>query len=246
MLAAIAGYDERDPTSIAAPVQDYVRALDMRKSKLRIGVPRVPFYENLDPEVAKAVDTALATLRELGTELREVKVPTSPGLGAVSNAEIYAYHAPWITKTPELYQEATRRIVLGGATSKAETYAQGLRRVELARREMASAFASIDVVVTPTTTGVTSFIPRPSPAPPSAASPLAGAGSPAGSGGAAGFRNTSYFSYFGLPAISVPCGFTVSGLPIGLQIGGAPFAESTVLALAHAYERATEWHKRRP
>src|SRR5687767_9200394 len=241
MLAAIAGYDERDPTSIAAPVQDYVRALDMRKSKLRIGVPRVPFYENLDPEVAKAVDTALATLRELGTELREVKVPTSPGLAPVSNAEIYAYHAPFVTKTPELYQEATRRIVLGGAKASAESYIEGLRLVARARREIAKVFATVDVLVMPTTTGVTSLIPGQGPAP---APALPGA-TPVG-GGPAGFRNTSYFSYFGLPAISVPCGFSAAGLPIGLQIGGAPFAESTVLALAHAYEQATAWHKRRP
>jgi aspartyl-tRNA(Asn)/glutamyl-tRNA(Gln) amidotransferase subunit A len=159
MLAAIAGYDERDPTSIATPVQDYVRALDMRRSKLRIGVPRAPFYENLDPEVVPAMEAALATLRELGTELHEVKIPASPGLAPVSNAEIYAYHAPWITKTPELYQEATRRLVLGGADTKAAAYAEGLRRVELARREIVKAFASIDLLVMPTTGGVASLIP---------------------------------------------------------------------------------------
>jgi aspartyl-tRNA(Asn)/glutamyl-tRNA(Gln) amidotransferase subunit A len=251
MLAAIAGYDERDPTSIATPVQDYGRGLDMRISKLRIGVPRAPFYENLDPEVAKAAEAALATLRQLGTELRDVTVPASPGLAPVSNAEIYAYHAPWITKTPELYQEATRRIVLGGADTKAEAYAQGLRRVELARREIVKAFDSIDVLVMPTTGGVASLIPAqttPGPAatPGGRGGAAGGRGGAPGGGGAAGFRNTSYFSFYGLPAISVPCGFTAAGLPIGIQISGAPFAEATVLALAHAYERATTWHERRP
>ena len=155
-----------------------------------------------------------------------------------------AYHAPWVTKTPELYQEATRRIVLGGANASTGAYIEGLRRVELARREIVNAFASIDVVVTPTTVGVTSLIPRQGAAPPAGPGPVRGGA--AGGGGAPGFRNTSYFSFYGLPAISVPCGFSVSGLPIGLQISGAPFAESTVLALAHAYEQATEWHKRRP
>lgn len=157
--------------------------------------------------------------------------------------EIYAYHAPWVTKTPELYQEATRRIVLGGANTKADAYVEGLRRVELARREIAKVFDSIDLLVTPTTGSVASLIPRQTSAPRPAAPAPTGAG---GGGGPAGFRNTSYFSFYGLPAISVPCGFTAAGLPIGVQISGAPFAEATVLALAHAYEQATEWHTRRP
>jgi aspartyl-tRNA(Asn)/glutamyl-tRNA(Gln) amidotransferase subunit A len=205
-------------------------------------VPRTPFYENLDLDVAKAVDNALEVLRQLGANLRDVQVPASPGLAPVSNAEIYAYHAPWITKTPELYQEATRRIVLGGASTSADAYAQGLRRVGLARREITRVFESVDLLVTPTTGGVASLIPRQRSGPPPPV-PASGAG---GGGGAAGFRNTSYFSFYGLPAISVPCGFTSTGLPIGLQISGAPLAEATVLALAQAYEKATDWHKRRP
>src|SRR5687767_911171 len=115
MLGVIAGYDERDPTSIDVPVPDYARALRARPWKLRVGGPRTPFYEGPEPEVAKAVDTALGVVRQLGASLRDVEIPASPGLAPVSNAEIYAYHAPWITKTPELYQDPTRRIVLGGA-----------------------------------------------------------------------------------------------------------------------------------
>jgi aspartyl-tRNA(Asn)/glutamyl-tRNA(Gln) amidotransferase subunit A len=242
LLGVIAGYDAGDPTSIDAPGADYARAIRVRSSKLRVGVARTPFYENLEPEVAKAVEAALGVLRELAGSLSDVNVPASPGLAPVSSAEIYAYHAPWITKTPELYQEATRRLVLGGAETKAEAYAQGLRLVELARREVTKVFESIDVLVTPTTGGVAGLIPRQS----SASPPTAPASGGGGGAGPAGFRNTSYFSFYGLPAISLPCGFTASGLPIGLQIAGAPFAEATVLALAHAYEQATEWHKRRP
>jgi aspartyl-tRNA(Asn)/glutamyl-tRNA(Gln) amidotransferase subunit A len=244
MLTVIAGYDESDPTSVDVPVPDYARAVRVRLSKLRLGIPRTPFYENLNPEVAKAVGVALDVLRAIAADVRDVQVPASPGLGGVSNAEIYAYHAPWITKTPELYQEATRRIVLGGADAKAEAYVQGLRRVELARRDIIKVFGSIDLLVTPTTGGVASLIPRPESVPPPAPPPGGGGGGRGG--GAAGFGNTSYFSFYGLPAISVPCGFTANGLPIGLQISGPPFAESNVLALAHAYEQATEWHKRRP
>jgi len=248
MLGVIAGYDDLDPTSVDVPVAEYARAMRARTSRIRVGIPRTPFYENVEREVMKAVDEALVVLRTIAGDVREVQLPASPGLGAVSNAEIYAYHAPWVTKTPDLYQDATRRIVLGGANAKVETYIEGRRRLELARREIAKAFESVDVVVTPTTTGVASLIPRQGSAPTSA-NPTATAGStptgPAG-GGAPGFRNTSYFSYYGLPAISVPCGFTTAGLPIGLQIAGGPFAEATILALASAYEHATQWNKRRP
>jgi aspartyl-tRNA(Asn)/glutamyl-tRNA(Gln) amidotransferase subunit A len=247
LLSAIAGYDEGDPTSIIAPVADYTNALRARTSKMRVGVPRTPFYDNLDAEVARAVEAALVVIREIAGDVSDVQLPASPGLGPVSTAEIYAYHGPWVTKTPELYQDATRRIVLGGAKTSADAYVDGLRQVQLARRDIVKAFATIDVVVTPTTTGVTGLIPRQGPAPPPAASaPVGAPRAGGGGGGAPGFRNTSYFSFFGLPAISVPCGFNQAGLPIGIQIAGPPFAEAAILALAHAYERATSWHMQRP
>jgi aspartyl-tRNA(Asn)/glutamyl-tRNA(Gln) amidotransferase subunit A len=247
MLGVIAGYDEQDPTSVDAPVGAYAREIRTRTSRLRVGIPRTPFYEGLDSEVAGAVETALEVITGIAGGVREVQLPASPGLMGVASAEIYAYHAPWITKTPELYQEATRRIVLGGADARPEVYIEGLRRVEIARREIARVFASVDLLVMPTTGGVASRLPDPASAPTSAPGPgRGGRGGGGGGGGAAGFGNTSYFSFYGLPAVSVPCGFTAAGLPIGLQIGGAPFAEGTVLALAHAYEQATEWHRRQP
>ena len=101
-------------------------------------------------------------------------------------------------------------------------------QLDLLRREIKKIFSSVDLVITPT-------MPRP----PVAIAESAGLD-------AVPPRNTSPFDIYGLPAISVPCGFTASGLPIGLQIAGAPFAESTVLALARAYEQTTEWHRRRP
>jgi aspartyl-tRNA(Asn)/glutamyl-tRNA(Gln) amidotransferase subunit A len=254
MLQAIAGHDELDPTSIERPIVDYGRGIGQPTSNLRVGVPRTPYFENLDPEVASAVETALDVIRGLAGDLREVGIPPSPGLG-ISSAEIYAYHAPWITETPELYQPPTRRIVQAGADSRTEAYIEGLREVTLARREIVRSFESIDLVVVPTTGGVAGPIPPPpSEAPEEAPGARGGRGGRGGQGGRGGgggggpngFRNTSYFSYYGLPAISVPCGFTTEGLPIGLEIAGAPFSEATVLALAHAYEQATEFHTRRP
>ena len=254
MLTVIAGYDESDPSSADAPVEDYRRAIGAPTSGLRLGVPRGPYFDGLDPEVQQAVDKALGVLRGLVAEVREVDLPPSPGLG-ISSAEIYAYHAPWISESPELYQPPTRRIVQGGADFSTKEYAEGLREVTLARRKIAGSFQAVDLVVMPTTGGTAGPIPPLPAEDPAGDAPAAGRGrggrggrgrGRGGGGGPSGFRNTSYCSYYGLPAISVPCGFTASGLPIGLQIAGAPFAESTVLALAHAYEQATPWHERRP
>jgi aspartyl-tRNA(Asn)/glutamyl-tRNA(Gln) amidotransferase subunit A len=202
-----------------------------------VGVPRTPFFENLDPEVAQAVASALDVIRTLVAAMPAMSLPPSPGLG-IAGAEIYAYHAPWITASPELYQAPTRRIVQGGANAAADAYIEDRRTVTLARREIVSVFDAIDLIVMPTTGGLAGLVPPPAGVP-------AGGNAPGG-GGPSGFRNTSYFSYYGLPAISIPCGFTADGLPIGLEIAGAPFAEATVFALAHAYEQATQWHERRP
>ena len=110
------------------------------------------------------------------------------------------------------------------------------------RREIKKTFVNVDLLVTPTQRGAAPII-----APQQAAANRGGGGVPAGAaGGGGGIVNTGAFDIYGLPTISIPCGFTASGLPIGLQISGGHFAESTVTALAHAYEQATEWHKRRP
>ena len=236
MLAAIAGYDALEPTSVDAPVPDYVRAIGGQTSKLRIGVARAPFFDGLIPEVAKAVETALDVVRTLTASVVDVQVPASGNIAEVWNPEIYAYHQPWITKTPELYQEATRNLILGAGKSNAATYAQARHQVDVVRREIKKVFATVDLLITPTQRGVAQPI----------APGAAGRGGAPPAGGAGGLVNTAAFDVYGLPTISVPCGFTAAGLPIGLQISGNHFAESTVLALAHAYEQATEWHKRRP
>jgi aspartyl-tRNA(Asn)/glutamyl-tRNA(Gln) amidotransferase subunit A len=113
--------------------------------------------------------------------------------------------------------------------------------VDVVRREIKKVFATVDVLITPTQRGVAQPI-----ATAPAAPPARGGGAPPAAGGPGGLVNTAAFDIYGLPTISVPCGFSASGLPIGLQISGNHFAESTVLSVAHAYEQATEWHKRRP
>lgn len=229
MLSVIAGYDRLDPVSVDAPVSDYVRAIGAPTSKLRIGVARKPFFERLNPDVAKAIDAAIDVIKKQTASVVDVDVPDPGNIAAVWNAEIYAYHQPWITKTPELYQEATRNLILGAGKSPSAIYAQARRQLDVVRREIRNVFTSVDLLITPTQRSV--------------AQPIAGSPEP---GGAGGLINTAAFDVYGLPTISIPCGFDTSGLPIGLQISGNHFAESTVLALAHAYEQATEWHTRRP
>jgi aspartyl-tRNA(Asn)/glutamyl-tRNA(Gln) amidotransferase subunit A len=245
MLAAIAGYDPLDPTSVDAPVPDYTRAIGMSTAKLRVGVARKPFFDNLNPEVAKAVEAAIDVLRKLTASVTDVDVPPAGNVADVWNAEIYAYHEPFISKTPELYQQATRNLIQGAGKTSALTYAQAKRQLDVVRREVKKVFARVDVLVTPTQRGVAQPIAAPQQAPGRAGgTPPPGGAAPGGGGG--GIINTAAFDIYGLPTISVPCGFSSMGLPIGLQISGNHFAESTVLALAHAYEQATGWHTRRP
>ncbi len=227
MLNVIAGYDEREPTSVDAPVPEYTRALKLPTSKLRLGIPRTPFYDSLDSEVAKAVENANTVLKKLTASMTDVTLPPSGNPAVIWGAEAYAYHSPWFNEAPEKYQPGTRASLQGSADAKAWQYAQARRDVDVMRREIKKTFATVDLLITPTMKTPPALLTAPG-------------------GGAAGGNNNSAFDVFGLPSISVPCGFTASGLPIGLQITGAHWAESTVLALAYAYEQATDWHTRRP
>jgi aspartyl-tRNA(Asn)/glutamyl-tRNA(Gln) amidotransferase subunit A len=226
ILDVIAGFDEQDPASADVPVPSYARAIGQPTAKLRLGVPRAPYFNNLDPEVAKAVEAAIEELRNHTAGVADVTLPPANGLNLIG-PEAHAYHSKWIVATPELYQAPTRTILQRSADLKASAYADALHRVYLLRREIKKTFATVDLLITPT-------MPQP---------PVTIEASATQS---ATTRNTAPFDAYGLPTISIPCGFTSSGLPIGLQISGAPFAETTVLALAHAYEQATEWHTRRP
>ncbi len=226
LLEAIAGFDQADPSSADVPVPAYARVLTQPTARLRLGVVRAPYFNTLDAEVDKAVEAAIEVLKKHAANITDVTLPPANGLNLIG-PEAYAYHAKWIAATPELYQPPTRAILQRSADLKASAYADALHRVYLLRREIRKVFETVDLLITPT---------MPSPPVTIAASATQSAST----------RNTSPFDVYGLPAISVPCGFTSSGLPIGLQISGAPFAESTVLALAHAYEQATDWHTRRP
>jgi aspartyl-tRNA(Asn)/glutamyl-tRNA(Gln) amidotransferase subunit A len=219
-------------------------------SRLRLGVPKTGFFEGLHPDIAKGLDVALGVLGKLTAGVREVEVPAAGSIADVRNPEIYAYHTPWITKSPELYQAATRALIQRAEDTTSVVYAQARRHVDVVRRDIQRVFREVDLLITPTQRNPAGLIAPAAPAAAGRGGPPAGAGrgAPPAPGGAGGgpLNNTAAFNIYGLPTISVPCGFTAAGLPFGLQISGAAFAESTVIALAHAYEQATEWHKRRP
>jgi aspartyl-tRNA(Asn)/glutamyl-tRNA(Gln) amidotransferase subunit A len=228
LLNVIAGFDVFDPTTADVLVPDYARALKTSTAKLRLGLPRKPFFDNLDPDVAKAVDTALDVLRRFTATTTDVELPQiSVNPATIWTPEAYVYHAKWMAESPEKYQPSTRASLERAKEAKAAEYVQARRQVEVLRREIRSVFSQVDLLVTPTM---------------KLPAPLLGSTAAPGGGG----NNNVAFDIFGLPTISIPCGLSSAGLPIGLQISGAPFAEATVLALAQAYEQATDWHTRRP
>ena len=102
---------------------------------MRVGVVRTPFFDNLDPEVARAIEAAIADLRRLTADVIDVQVPAAGNVAAIWNPEIYAYHLPYITTTPELYQTATRNLIQGAGKANAAAYAQARREVDVVRRE---------------------------------------------------------------------------------------------------------------
>ncbi len=230
LLQVLAGYDPLDPITANVPVPDYLRALHKPLSNLRIGVPREYFFEGLHPDVSAVVEAAIRLLR---TKVREVRDVTLPRLHVAANGtydvELYHYQKPFFDKNPELYHPWSQRQM--NELKKVETvpYVETLKRVRECRRDIRRIFEEVDVLVLPT---------KREPAP-LISETVGGAHKRPPS-------NTGAFNHFGTPAMTVPCGFSKDGLPIGLQIVGPAFGEPVVLAVGYAYQQMTDWHGRRP
>jgi aspartyl-tRNA(Asn)/glutamyl-tRNA(Gln) amidotransferase subunit A len=231
LLSAMAGYDPSDSTSVNVPIPNYTAALRAKVSALRLGIPRAVFYDKLDPEIEAAISEALGVLRRLTASLRVVSLePISKMIAPnIVLAENYAFHAPYFLKTPELYHATIRRNLQQGSKVTTAAYIQSRRELDAVRRAIRAVFSNVDLLVTPTTA-----------APPPTIEEAVRLGIELELN-----RNTAPFNVYGLPTISIPCGFTRSGLPIGMQISGPHFGDAKVLALAHAYEQATDWHTKR-
>ncbi len=239
MLRAIAGYPEE---ANVAKAGEGTRPTH-QPSALGIGIPRAYFYEGLHPEIQTSTNDALTVLGKLAASQDEVEMLASDDSYAslldaslaVLRAEAYAYHQEFVAKTPELYHPETLRRIRSGAEISAAQYDHSRRQLDQFRRSAPRVFEVVDLLVTPTTS-----------VPPFTISELLGDLETLRKKETLMLRNTRPFNGLGLPTISVPCGFTEAGLPIGLQITGPPEGEAMVLRLAYAYEQATDWHNRRP
>ena len=248
ILQAIAGYDYQDIDSVDRSVPDYTRAFGAPVAQFRLGIA-AEFFDHLDDEIAKAMEEAQAVLNKLTKGSREVGLPSL--LHAGVGAEIIAAHENVRGVNGGVFEPSTTRAFAASADSaRAVDYVRGWRDLELVRRtvdEDVFRKQSVDLLIAP----AARHLPPPveqeliPPAP-------AGGGRGGGGRGNAPSRpidlesNTRAFNGYGLPVITVPCGFSKDGLPIGMQIAGPHFAEEQVLALAHAYQQATDWHLRRP
>jgi aspartyl-tRNA(Asn)/glutamyl-tRNA(Gln) amidotransferase subunit A len=233
LLQVLAGHDPRDPTSVDRPVPDFSAGLERGIRGARIGVVRAFFFDDCDPEIVGAVDAAIKVLEDQGARVDEIALAdmdAAYAAGVITIAvEGAAYHAADLRERPELFSDELRAGFELGSFYQATDYvqAQRLRRhlIDQVSREM----VGLDAIVMPTA--------------PVPATPIDGA--PPGHAMLRP-RNTMPFNALGLPAISVPCGFTAAGLPIGLQIAGHAFDEATILRVADAYERATDWRRTPP
>jgi aspartyl-tRNA(Asn)/glutamyl-tRNA(Gln) amidotransferase subunit A len=240
LLQVMAGHDPKDPTTRKGAVPDYVRVLGAGLKGIRIGVPHDRFFSAMEPEVGAAMQDALGVLKKEGATLVEVRFPPlDPVIGAhraIIFSEAGAAHEELIrTRAGELSDEV-RPLLQSGLFLTASQYlgAQQARRKIIAGYR--SLWRSFDVLVTPSSP---------------IAAPLIGATTTMLGGKEiplvrAFLDLTLPFNLTGQPALSVPCGFTRGGLPIGLQLVGRPFDEATLFRAGAAYEAATNWHSRKP
>src|ERR1700676_869150 len=242
ILQVIAGYDPQDAASLNIPFPDCTSTIADTTSSLRLGIPRLYFYEALNSEIQTAMEVAHSVLKTISGTQRDIAPLATDGTYSsvidpsltIIKAESYAYHKEYISRSPELYQEPTLNRIRAGADVTISAYIQSRRQLDQIRHSVSRFFDSVDLMITPTVS-----------VPPSSIADLADPGT-ARAKELLMLHNTRPFNLLGLPTISVPCGFTRSGLPIGMQITGPPDSKATVLRLAYAYEKATEWHKRNP
>jgi len=216
----------------------FVSAFDELPANLRIGVPRQFFFDDLHPEVADAIEKAIDVFRRLNAEIRDdfrrdkLEVSTDRTL---ASAEAYAYHQSFVASTPELYQPATLARIQSGARISANDALRASQELLASRHAIQEIFDDVDVLLTPTV-----------PIPPPRIADLRAHPEDLRAQELIMLRNTRPFNVWGIPAISIPCGFTKDGLPIGLQLAAAPWQGNVLLQAAHEYEQATAWHEERP
>jgi len=239
-MQAIAGYDPADPSSADVPVPDFRQAVGREVKGLRLGVPREFFFDAVEPEVESAVRAAIATLEGLGVTVEEISLPhihyTPGAFSAIIQSEAAAFHEPWLTTRPQDYGADVRARLEAGRTILATQYVNAQRARTVIKGDFERALAKVDAIATPTVPAVAVPIGEETVQIKGKTYELRPTAN----------RLTSPINMTGLPAISLPCGFSANGLPIGMQLVGRAFDEPMLLTLAHAYEASTEWHNRQP
>jgi aspartyl-tRNA(Asn)/glutamyl-tRNA(Gln) amidotransferase subunit A len=240
ILNILAGYDPLDAASVNHAKEDYLAALDQSTSAFRLGTPE-EFYEGLDPEVETAIAAATEVLSTLTAGV--VSHDHLPASGDFMHflAETHAFHDKHVSNVPELYQQDTRNFLTSFPAPTAMDYIRARDKLIELRRTIDDAFDGFDLVILPTERILPFTIEE----------TIASSARAAETGGLAPqqmitIANTYQFDMYGIPALSMTCGFSASGLPIGMTIAGPRFSEGRILALAAAYEKATSWHKRLP
>lgn len=233
MLQAIAAYDPQDIYCQKFPPVYYPSAIEEKTNALRLGVPR-EFWNDVDEEIKLAVDAAVAAIAKTTAGVQEIELATNADRTLV-RCEPYAYHQKYLPQQENDYDPETLKRIRSGADVTAIQYVQAYRELLQQRRQVLRLFDDIDLVLTPTTPTLA----------PSLAELQAATDQLRGKE-LVMLQNTRPFNVYGLPSISLNCGFSKSGLPIGLQITGAPGTEGAVLAVAHAYQQQSTWQHKMP
>ncbi|NBS66701.1 MAG: Asp-tRNA(Asn)/Glu-tRNA(Gln) amidotransferase subunit GatA [Betaproteobacteria bacterium] len=241
MLQVLAGADPRDPTTPAQPVPDYAARLQQPLGGLRVGVPNQFFHDDLDPVVARCIDEARKVLTSLGCRIIPVDLPDMRAAEVAAThviaAEAATLHGNWLRTRPQDYSPQVRARLMRGLAVPASRYIDALRlRGELLQRFLSEVFNQVDVLHIPSLA-----IPTPT-----LAETDVGGGARMDRILALLTRLQRPLNFLGLPSIALPCGETSSGMPVGMQLAGRPFAEDVILHLAHAFQQVTPWHARQP
>jgi aspartyl-tRNA(Asn)/glutamyl-tRNA(Gln) amidotransferase subunit A len=240
MLNVLAGYDPLDPASVEHCKEDYVEALAQPTKAFRLGMPE-EFYVELDPEVVQAIGDATEILSSLTAGV--VSHNNLPVCGDFMPllAETFCFHERYIRDVPELYRPDTHQFLTTSPSPTASDYIRARNSLTELRRSIDGAFSGFDLVVLPTERTLPFTITE----------SIAASEKAAVQGGIVPqqlitIANTYQFNMYGLPALSMTCGFSSSGLPIGITIAGPRFSEGKLLALAAAYQNVTGWHLQCP
>ena len=241
MLQVLAGADPRDPTTPAQSVPDYAARLQQPLGGLRVGVPNQFFHDDLDPVVARCIDEARRVLASLGCRIIPVDLPDMRAAEVAAThviaAEAATLHGNWLRNRPQDYSPQVRARLMRGLAVPASRYIDALRlRGELLQRFMSEVFNQVDVLHLPSLAIAT----------PTLAETDVGGGARMDRILALLTRLQRPLNFLGLPSIALPCGETPSGMPVGMQLAGRPFAENVILHLAHAFQQVTPWHARQP